>query len=308
MPCYHPITGWRTIKGTVVFGLAGPDTTTERLQVPCGQCIGCRLERSRQWAIRCVHEATLHKENAFITLTYDQEHLPPDGGLVKKHWQNFAKAVRRHLDDETKQTNTHRRTFRYFHCGEYGDEYGRPHYHAAIFGIDFSGDRKIWQVRNNQELYVSPLLEKLWGRGFCTVGELTFDSAAYVARYVMKKINGPKAEEHYQRINKKTGETWTVQPEYTTMSRNKGIGHGWIEKYNTEVRESDAVLMNGKELKPPIFYDKHYEINDPHGYEKMKENRKRKAIKNKENYTPKKLHIKEKITQIKMKQLVRQLE
>ena len=162
--------------------------------------------------------------------------------------------------------------------------------------------------KDGEGLYVSPLLEKLWGRGFCSIGELTFESAAYVARYVMKKINGPKAAEHYQRTNKTTGETWTIQPEYTTMSRRPGIGQGWIDKYYKEVRKSDAVLMNGKEIKPPIYYDKHYEINDPHGYENMKQNRKDKAIKNKENYTPKKLHIKEKITLLKMTKLERKLE
>ena len=306
MPCYHPIRGYRGAGGKVVFAVGD---TESRIQVPCGQCVGCRLERSRQWAIRCVHEAALHEENAFITLTYDQEHLPTDGGLHKSHWQSFAKAVRRNLDDDAKNDRNHRPTFRYFHCGEYGDERGRPHYHAAIFGINFSADRKIWTMNKNGEgLYVSPLLEKLWGRGFCSIGELTFESAAYVARYVMKKINGPRAAEHYQRINKTTGETWTIQPEYTTMSRRPGIGQGWIDKYYKEVRKSDAVLMNGKEIKPPIYYDKHYEINDPHGYENMKQNRKSKAIKNKENYTPKKLHIKEKITLLQIKKLERKLD
>ena len=96
--------------------------------VPCGRCMGCRLEKSRQWAVRCVHEAKFYEDNCFVTLTYAPEHLPKDGSLNRKHVQDFIKRLRRRLDD---------RKIRVFYCGEYGDKLRRPHYHLCLFNCDF---------------------------------------------------------------------------------------------------------------------------------------------------------------------------
>mgnify|MGYP000188139432 FL=1 len=222
MPCFHPLQGYRARqrsasgKRGIVFnkrdGWADLPVT-----LPCGQCIGCRLERSRQWAIRCVHEASLHNENSFITLTYANEHLPAWNSLDKTTFPKFMKRLRKSLQDKR---------VRYFHCGEYGDHTGRPHYHALLFGHDFP-DKTHWAIRNGNPTWRSQELERLWPFGHSEIGTVTFESAAYCARYITKKVTGHAAREHYEMVDKHTGELGRREPEYTTMSRRPGIGKGW---------------------------------------------------------------------------------
>ncbi len=242
MVCFHPLTAYRSSGGKIVFS---PKDGYVDLPVDlaCGQCQGCRLERSRQWALRCVHEAQMHKKNSFITLTYSPEHVPKDGSLRLEDWQKFAKRLRRKAGP-----------FRFFHCGEYGEVNLRPHYHACIFGLDFIADRGLWKDDGKFPLFRSPLLDKAWGLGFATVGALTFKSAAYVARYVMKKANGDLARVKYARVDE-NGEEYFVRPEYVTMSRRPGIGSKWFEKFKSDVYPSDEVVHEGKRYRPPRFYD-----------------------------------------------------
>ncbi|AXH74125.1 MAG: replication initiator protein [Microviridae sp.] len=191
MPCFKPLDAWRdpsNPSGKLIFsynakrcGSPAPD-----LKVPCGQCVGCRLERSRQWAIRCVHEASLHKKNCFITLTYNDEHLPENSSLDYRVFQLFMKRLRKKYGDN----------IRFYMCGEYGENFGRPHFHACLFNHDFS-DKKLWKTVNKMPLFRSAELEELWPFGFSSIGSVTFESAAYVARYIMKKITGEAAEKHY---------------------------------------------------------------------------------------------------------------
>lgn len=210
MACFKPLIAYRTKGGDITFrqgqgvGLS--------FSLPCGQCVGCRLERSRQWAMRCLHESQLHKANCFVTLTYSDEFLPLDGGLSKRHFQLFIKRLRRAYPNEV---------IRYFHCGEYGGKTFRPHYHAIIFGLDF--DDKILFSDGSNPVFTSDKLESIWGLGFCTLGAVTFESAAYVARYVMKKVTGHMAEKHYERVSTETGEIYQLQPEYITMSLKPAI-------------------------------------------------------------------------------------
>lgn len=206
-----------------------------RLDLPCGQCIGCRLERSRQWAVRCMHEASLHEDNSFLTLTYDDKHLPPDGSVHVSHFQNFMKRLRKSIAPKR---------VRFYHCGEYGEELGRPHYHALLFGYA-SPDRRFFSERNGNRVYTSDSMSKLWPFGFSVEGDVTFDSAAYVARYVMKKVTGDRSEAHYNGRH----------PEYTTMSRRPGIGQGWYEKFKADVYPRDGVVVRGHTTRPPRFYD-----------------------------------------------------
>lgn len=94
MACYAPLSAWKKPGGGITFKQSEA-TGLRPIKLPCGQCLGCRLDYSREWAVRCTHEALLHQENSFITLTYDDEHLPWDRGLRKKHWQDFAKRLRK---------------------------------------------------------------------------------------------------------------------------------------------------------------------------------------------------------------------
>lgn len=266
--------------------------------IPCGQCIGCRLERSRQWAIRCVHEAQLHTENAFITLTYDDEHIPPGPSLVKNHFQKFIRRLRREIKPIK---------IRYYHCGEYGSKYGRPHYHACIFGYDFP-DKKLWSTRNSIQLYRSPMLERLWPQGLSSVGNVTFESAAYVARYITKKFLGPNAAEHYERVDTDTGEILSITPEYTTMSLKPAIGKLWLEKYQTDVYPRDEIILRGRKLKPPRYYNGLYELQNPASMAAIKRDRIRAARKNATDTTPARLAVRERSKLLQTKQLIRPLE
>ena len=245
MPCYKPLVGWRsrelTEKGKrkIVFN-PSKGFLDLRETIPCGQCIGCRLERSRQWAIRCVHEASLHKDNCFITLTYNNENLPKDGSLILKDFQDFMKRLRHKFGSG----------IRFFHCGEYGEKFKRPHYHACLFGLSLP-DRRLHSQSNGHKLYVSEILNELWQhKGYAIIGELTFESAAYVARYITKKITGEPAKEHYEGICEVTGEITKRKPEYTTMSRRPGIASDWFKKYKSDVYPGDFVVLRNKKLKP----------------------------------------------------------
>lgn len=224
--------------------------------LPCGKCIGCRLAKSREWAIRCVHEAKLYSDNCFLTLTYSTENLTFVNGLPTLNKRDFTLFMKRF-----------RKMFgsgiRYFQCGEYGENFDRPHHHAIIFNFDFA-DKVLFSTKNNVSLYVSESLSCLWPYGFSTIGSVTFDSAAYVARYTMKKVNGDKADEHYNgRV-----------PEYVTMSRRPGIGKEFYNKYSKDFYRYDRCVVLGQSLlKPPKYYDRLFELENPDRLRELKRER-----------------------------------
>lgn len=232
--------------------------------VPCGQCLQCRLSQSRNWAVRCQHELQMHPEGGiFLTLTYAPEHYPENLSLDKTAVPRFIADLRRQIGKKIK----------YYHCGEYGDKLGRAHYHVLIFGWKPPRDT-IRQVRGGTfPLFTSTLIECLWGKGHCPFGELTFESAAYTARYATKKITGRKADSHYRRAHPDTGEIFQVIPEYATMSNRGGIGRSWLEKHFKEVYPADSVLVNGHLVQPPRFYDKIAILKDPEMFKEVKLNR-----------------------------------
>lgn len=298
MPCYSPLTGYRS-KIVNPSGKRGIEFNPKNgyrdlpVQVPCGQCIGCRLERSRQWATRCIHEASLHEENCFLTLTYDQDHIPENFGLNKSHFQKFMKRLRKKYNGKK---------IRYFHCGEYGEKTLRPHYHACIFNHDFA-DKQIFKTSADTNLYTSDVLSNLWPYGFSTLGNVTFESAAYVARYIMKKVTGDQSEEHYTRVDPETGEQYKILPEYTTMSRRPGIGKEWYEKYKTDIYPSDFIIVRGKKVQPPKFYDSMYEHID-----QIKALRIKRAKQQAENNTPERLRVRETVKMSQISSLKRTLD
>lgn len=255
MSCYFPLNAYRCQGLPVSFK---PMAGWSSIKLPCGQCVGCRLERSRQWAVRCMHESRLYERNCFITLTYNDQNLPSDRGLHYGDFQKFMKRLRfsfkghRPFADGT-------RPIRFYMCGEYGENFGRPHFHACIFNFDFE-DKKLWMTTDSKsKLYRSASLEELWPFGFSSIGDVNFQSAAYVARYIMKKINGRNAHRHY--VNPETGEI--LSPEFTKMSLKPGIGAGWFSQYKDDVYKfnsdgsvaQDSIFVNGKNVKPPRYYD-----------------------------------------------------
>lgn len=241
----------------------------------------------------------MHERNCFITLTYDQEHLPSDRGLRVEDFQKFAKRLRKRCG-----------SFRFYHCGEYGSRNLRPHYHALLFGLDFAGDRVQIQEKPYPR-FRSSTLDEVWGLGRTDVGNLTYETAAYCARYVHKAEPGrPKDlapgddDPRLTRFDPDTGECWQVRREYSTMSRNPGLGARWLEKFHTDVYPSDEVVHNGQSYPVPRYYDERVQSPDfspkrpPSGVfsvlvEDAKDARRRASMKRKEDLTPERLAVRE---------------
>ena len=243
----------------------------------------------------------MHPENCFVTLTYDETNVPKDGSLNKSHFQLFMKRLRKHFEG-TK--------IRYFHCGEYGEKLQRPHYHACLFGIDFH-DRIPYSSDNDIVTDQSPTLEKIWGKGFCTVGELNYQTAAYTARYIMKKITGEKARDHYTRVNLQTGELTQLQPEYVTMSlgrkRGEGLGGSFYEKYKSDFFPADECPIPGKGVykSVPKYYDGLLKEADPDTYAKVIERREKYRLNTAHDHTKQRLEAKHTVKQAQLSKLPR---
>nr|QJB19082.1 MAG: replication initiator protein [Microvirus sp.] len=315
MPCYRPISAYRSRSGRsyvpgdapgypsgkwpVVFSVKDgyPDMP---VVVPCGQCIGCRLERSRQWAVRCVHEAKLHAENCFITLTYDDVHLPRSvdletgeinagvlPSLNKRDIQLFFKRFRKRFGEG----------IRYFQCGEYGSLHSRPHHHAIVFGFDFP-DKVLLFEKRGVKLFSSAILSELWPHGLSSIGDVTFESAAYVARYILKKINGEKADDHY------VGRL----PEYVTMSRRPGIAHDYYEQYGLDIYANDLVFIRDNVVaRPPRYYDRLYDLTNHSDFARICLRRRRCAVNGPDN-SFERLVVRERVQFLRSKQLTRSLD
>lgn len=301
MPCYHPLHGFWDGRGGRWSARAGVQGDVP-LSVPCGQCIGCRLERSRQHGVRCMHESKMHDESSFITLTYSPEFLPANGSLVYRDWQLFAKRLRFACGP-----------FRFFMCGEYGERTYRPHFHACVFGLGFP-DRYYWRMSDSGfKLFRSPLLENLWKQGSAEVGDVSFESAAYVARYCLKKVTGDKAKAHYERVDLVTGEIINLTPEFCHASNGGGraatwkggIGKGFFDKYKSDMYPHDRVVVRGVEAKPPRYYDKQLSAEE---LEWIKKCRLEKALLRADDNTVDRLRVRETCTRARLEFKVRPLE
>lgn len=226
--------------------------------VPCGQCMGCRLDKANDWAIRCVHEAKLHLQNCFITLTYKPECLPSDLSLHRDHLQLFFKRLRRYLSyhDNIK--------IRFLCCGEYGSLNFRPHYHILCFGWFPRDVRRLKTVAAGYNLFRSPLLEELWPYGYNVVGAVTFESARYVAKYSLKKQTGK---------NSIIYESLGISPEFVGSSLKPGIGADYFEKYSEDIFSLGFVTMNGVKYKIPRYYQTLFERSNPVWYDIYKQNK-----------------------------------
>lgn len=293
MPCYSPLKAYRSKrcnpsgKRPIVFQRKDAFVDLE-LQVPCGQCIGCRLEKSRQWAVRATHEASLYLRNCFVTLTYDDESLPENSSLDLAAPVAFMKRLRKKYGEG----------IRSFGCGEYGEKFQRPHYHICLFNHDFP-DKKLWQTNNGNKLYVSESLKALWPYGFSTIGPVNFETAAYVARYVTKKITGKKAALHYGKR----------QPEKAVcISRNPGLAKPWFDKFSSDVYPDDFVVVRGKKMRPPHYYDYRFELDSSVKMMTIKRRRKTKMNQMLEKTPDQRLEVHEAVVLAKIKNSKRTFE
>lgn len=268
MACLKPMTCWydkdvnpKTGKRGIVFDENKAQEWAHPLKIACGQCLGCRIDKAKGWGIRAVHESSLYDNNTFVTFTYNTESLEKRDNpwsIDYKEIQQLHKNMRKKYGP-----------FRFMLCGEYGEKYHRPHYHGIYFGLDFA-DKELFTNNKGHPLYMSPSLERAWGKGGCLIGNLTFESAAYVARYSTKKLLGKKAEpdtcpdetgqftlnNHYSWMDEETGEIRPRTPETLQMSRGPGLAKDWFLKNYKEIYPRDECIINGKTMKPPKYYDK----------------------------------------------------
>lgn len=254
MGCHWPLRAWKSRevnesgKRSLEFAYREGYSDLE-VKVPCGKCYGCRLERSREWAVRCVHEASMWERNSYVTLTYNDDNLVYGYGVPTLVPDDFVKFMKRLRHAKS--------GVRFIQAGEYGAG-GRPHHHALLFNCGFDDMVYLRMSPSGERLYRSEELEKFWPFGFSSIGAVSFESAAYVARYTIKKIG----EEN--RGGAKT-------PEYMTMSRNPGIGKKWLDKYSKDIFPSDEVIVRGGvRCKPPRYYDEYLKKKDLEEYNRIK--------------------------------------
>lgn len=313
MACYHPLKGFpigKTAAGKTNYKITGygadhvelqngswvPVHTPLRsgcaeavvrsfIEIPCGQCLGCRLEYSRQWANRCMLELQYHDSAYFVTLTYNDAHVPksyygdPDTGealtsltLLKKDFQDFMKRLRKaHPDDK----------IRYFMSGEYGDQRARPHYHAILFGLHLNDLKFYKRGFDGFTYYNSEALSRAWSvkdddgeyrpLGYAVVAQVTWETCAYTARYVMKKLNGAEAQFYIDH---------NIEREFTLMSRKPGIAAQYYQDH-PDIYECEYINIStdkgGRKFRPPRYYDRLFDVENPDEMAEIKAARKRMA-------------------------------
>lgn len=249
------------------------------IEIPCGQCIGCRLDHSNEWATRCLLEMQKYDQNCFITFTYDEEHVPERWycDLETKKERVSLTLDKRDLQLFWKRLREDGNNCRYYACGEYGDKYARPHMHAIIFGyrpddlIPASqyNDKFVDASELGYNYFVSPYLNSVWKKGAVLVADASWESAAYTARYVMKKLKG-MARSFYDRN--------CIEPEFVTMSRKPGIGSDWFDDnkkcYATFLKQYIKTEKGSREMCKIRYFDEKIEDKYPFDFEKMKMTRK----------------------------------
>lgn len=293
----NPATG----QALLTFNPLKALNSTNPISLPCNSCIGCRIDRADQWAMRCMHEAQMHKQNSFITLTYADEHLPEDYSVKKREFQLFMKRLRKDLDCQ----------IRYFASAEYGPRTLRPHYHALIFGYGFHGDRQFKRLtKHGDRVYTSAQLDAAWlNQGLCELGDVTFKSARYCAGYIMKKIRGDQAASHYLRTHPRTGLTVQVEPEFQLQSSRPGIGSTWFDKFKTDAFPSDFLVVEGRQTHVPRYYFNKLREDERDAIERQRNKKKwldpRKAREVKANKTPERLRVREAVQASRLQRLNR---
>lgn len=218
------------------------------------------------WAMRCQHEASTWSHNAFLTLTYDDEHLPWHGSLDRAHPTRFIRYLRRAVSGvEEAPDGSGRRPVRFFGCGEYGSQRSRAHYHLLLFNVRFDD-----VSRYGEDTYTSELVSRLWPEGSHLLGKVTPASAAYVAGYATKKVSKWKRDAYgcYQVVDRNTGEVHERKPEFPMMSLKPAIGQYWYDRYKEDLRHG-FVLNDGRQVAIPRVYRDKLKRDDPQLYEEM---------------------------------------
>lgn len=303
MGCDFPLKAYRSAKQRgpsgkplLTFNPQEAFNSTSPIEVPCNNCVGCKLEYARQWSIRIMHEKKFYSESCFISLTYDDQSVPQDYGLDLRELQLFNKKLRRSLTMTMKHRRRehsahirryclhHTKKIRFFACGEYGDLNGRPHYHAIIFNHDWADRTYVGMSESGEKIYTSEALASLWGNGIVSTQDVTHKSAAYVARYVTKKLKTGDAfgAERYYRLSPIDGKFHSVRPEFATRSNRPGLGSRFAAEFKSDFYPSGFLVVDGVRQAPPKFYVSKLSEGEQ---QRLKRQARRLSLKNKPHTT-----------------------
>lgn len=272
MACYRPIPAYQAGPGTQP--VLWPALGTANMHLPCGQCLGCKTAKANEWAHRCEHEAKQYQHNSFITLTYDDAHLPQWGFLDAKELQRFIKRLRKSHSSRSSGIQSTEGTLRYFACGEYGTQTGRPHYHLLTFNLSFSDGKRIRIDKRGEPVYTSETLGKLWPHGLTEYGAATPAAANYIAQYSLKKQPARHAQraidgyEYVTGLDTDTGELVPKPAPFLRMSLKPAIGAKWLDAHSSDLRQG-YLVNNGRRFTIPRTYRKRLELQNPHMAEEI---------------------------------------
>lgn len=237
--------------------------------VPCGQCIACRINKARDWSTRVYAESRCYSESIFLTLTYDDEHLPNPNSVHKDELQRFMKRLRKAIYPDK---------VRYFACGEYGGRFGRAHYHLILFNLSGFDRRLFSEHQYDQKSKGYYCKCSAWDKGLVHFGFVTPNSAEYVARYTLKKVTGEKGKEYYKDLG--------IEPEFSLMSRRPGIGLGFMDRFRDELLRNGFLVFDGCKKSLPRYWRDKLGIKRTLGYEMLQDQRLQEFIKKRLSLTP----------------------
>ena len=256
MSCYHPLVAERLTTKSQFFDPTGKKhkkvhilgeaenimnvgdlngEAVEYFTIPCGRCIGCRIDKARDWSVRIMCETKSSLLSSwFLTLTYDDLHMT-DLSLNKQDFKDFIKDLRNYVYYRTGEC------IRYFGCGEYGDSSGRKHYHMIIFNLG-DLDIKPRSAKNGYIYYESEIINQLWNKGFVVIAEVNLQTAAYVAKYTLKKQGLKKYDE------------LDIQAPFILMSTRPGIGYKYLSDHVQELINKPYIFMDHKNYSLPRYF------------------------------------------------------
>jgi hypothetical protein len=282
MPCYHPVEGYSRPNGQWT---SKDEDNYPHATRPCGMCNGCRFKKQQEWTVRNMNEASMWDDKCFITLTYKDDQLPPNNSLDYTHWQKFIRSLKKRNNGKP---------IRYFAVGEYGDQRGRPHFHALLFNHKFD-DLVPLQGKGITQLSKSQQLQEAWvtadqkPRGYVSVGDVNVKTASYVSGYIFKKIfkyNDPEFHSAYQSIDPTTGKysdngICLREPEKALMSKKPGIGYSFYKNYYSDMYRMNGDCIHdleGRKFPIPHYYNHKFKSDFPIEYEEIKLQREEKAL------------------------------
>lgn len=269
MACFHPISAWQDLKsGRWLFHQSAKHELGPRMDTPCRQCMGCRLDLAQEKSLRAIHESAFHERSCFLTLTLDDDHFPSSQAAWVESFDYGLKRIRKGFAKRGVLIRT-------MGCLELGGQTHRPHGHLLVWGADYPRDRPVARGESGSMCYESDELCKAWRLGHATVGDLTEQSAGYVARYtVTKRSVRDQRGDFVEVVHPVTGEIVSLRPSMSwAVSRGRGskgkpglggIGRQWFDAYGVQALEQGAVILAGGVRRPvPAFYSKLGKRLDP---------------------------------------------